>query len=148
MKIYKLPQLAELCPENEYRLGKEDLSTSSVYLLYGRLRPKEASRKITTAQGSEEIICVVKGRINVRCGKTAFSVGAGEAFHSKEAQTFLFDNAGDEEAIYIAAGGDSSLKTAEPHAEKTEQVKDIIEEDLLIEPAPKPEGDEFEITDE
>ncbi|MBI5491690.1 MAG: hypothetical protein HY893_02030 [Deltaproteobacteria bacterium] len=147
MKIYKLPQLAELSPENEYRLGKEELATSSVYLLYGRLRPKESSKKLTVAEGSDEIICVVKGNIKVRCGKTVFSVGPGEAFHSKAAQSFLLDNLGDEEAVYIAAGG-SAAKAEEVVEEKTAGLKATAEEDLLIEPAAEPEGDEFEITDE
>ncbi len=147
MKIYKLPQLAELSPENEYRLGKEELPTSSVYLLYGRLRPKESSKKLTVAEGNEEIICVVKGKIKVRCGKTVFSVEPGEAFHSRAAQSFLLDNLGDEEAVYIAAGGSAAAKGGEVVEEK-KGLKVTAEENLLIEPAPEPEGDEFEITDE
>lgn len=148
MKIYKLPQLAELSPDSEYRLGKEDLGASSVYLLYGRLRPKESSKKLTLAEGGDEIICVVKGKIKVRCGKTVFTVGPGEAFHSKAAQSFLLDNIGDEEAVYIAAGGCVAAKAGEVVEEKAAGLKAAAEEDLLIEPAAEPEGDEFEITDE
>lgn len=140
MKIYKLPQLSDN-PENEYCLGPEELG-SSVYLTYGRLRPKETAKKVSPAEGGEEIICVLKGSIRVKSGKTSFSVTAGEAFHSKEAQAFLFDNLTDEEAIYIAAGGASfrskALAKPEPQAVKAET--------HIVEPKMAMEEDEFEIT--
>lgn len=110
MKIYKLPKLAELQPDGAYRVGSEDAGASAVYLVYGRLRPREASKKITTAEGCEEIICVVKGNVKVRCGKAAFTVNSGEAFRSPAGQTFLLDNLDDEESIFIAAGGPSTAK--------------------------------------
>ena len=110
MKIYKLPKLAELQPDGAYRLGCEDTGASAVYLVYGRLRPKEASKKITTAGGCEEIICVFKGNIKVRTGKASFTVNSGEAFNSTGGQTFLLDNLDDEESIFIAAGAHATLK--------------------------------------
>ncbi|MBI5902945.1 MAG: hypothetical protein HZB84_05625 [Deltaproteobacteria bacterium] len=110
MKIYKLPKLAELRPDGAYRVGSEDAGAGAVYLVYGRLRPKEASKKITTAEGCEEIICVVKGNMRVRCGKAAFTVNSGEAFRSAAGQTFLLDNLDDEESIFIAAGGPAVMK--------------------------------------
>ncbi|MBI5826398.1 MAG: hypothetical protein HZB22_01500 [Deltaproteobacteria bacterium] len=111
MKIYKLPKLAELQPDGAYRVGSVDAAgAGAVYLVYGRLRPKEASKKITTSEGCEEIFCVVKGNMKVRCGKAAFTVNSGEAFRSAAGQTFLLDNLDDEESIYIAAGGPSAMK--------------------------------------
>src|SRR5574340_12020 len=103
MKIYKLPHLADANQNNEYRLGP-DVDTDSVYLLYGRLRPGEAARSVTTAEGAEEIVCVVKGTIKVKAGSSVFTVTAGEAFISRKPQTFTLDNAGREEAVYISAG--------------------------------------------
>jgi len=103
MKIYKLPNLADANHNNEYRLGP-DLDTDSAYLLYGRLRPGEAARSITTAEGAEEIICIVKGTVKVKAGNSVFTVTAGEAFISRKPQTFTLDNAGREEAVYISAG--------------------------------------------
>lgn len=110
MKIYKLPKLAELQPDGAYRLGSEDIDTDAVYLVYGRLRPKETSKKITTAEGREEIICVFKGNIKVGAGKASFTVNSGEAFHSTGGQTFLLDNLDDEESIFIAAGARAAIK--------------------------------------
>lgn len=102
MKIYRLPQLAELNETNEYLLGPAEIPESPVYFLYGRLRPGESGRKVPGAGRHEGIVCVVKGNIQIRHGKTSFSVGAGEAFSSKEG--FLLDNPGDEEAVFVAAG--------------------------------------------
>ncbi len=103
MKIYKLPQLADANNNNEYCLGP-GVDTNSVYLLYGRLRPGETARMVTTPEGAEEIICVVKGTVKVKSGNSVFTVTAGEAFISGKPQTFILDNAGSEEAIYISAG--------------------------------------------
>ncbi len=117
MKIYRLPQLAESNPgSSEYYLGPGEIETDALYLIYGRLRPRETGRKITTAEGAEEILCVIKGAIKVKCGNNSFTVTAGEAFLSKKAQTISLDNPGAEEAIYISAG---SRPKAEEKKEKT-----------------------------
>lgn len=138
MKIYKLPQLAELNPNNEYSLGPGELG-GSVYLTYGRLRPKETSKRLSPGEGREEIICIIKGSIRIKSGKTSFTVGAGEAFHSKEAQVFLLDNLGDEEAVYISAGSASPrvvTTVADKPEGKTEEAETVAET----------EGEEYEIT--
>lgn len=121
MKIFKLPQLAELSDNGEYLLSRQDLGSSSAYMLYGRLRPKEAARKVTTEDGNEEIIFMLKGAMRVKSGKSTFTVSAGEAFLSKEAQPFYLDNPGEEEAIYVAAGARADgehphKQTAKPEA--------------------------------
>ncbi len=139
MKIYKLPQLAELNPNNEYSLGPGELG-GTVYLTYGRLRPRETSKRLSPGKGREEIICILKGSVRIKSGKTSFTVGAGEAFHSKDAQVFLLDNLGDEEAVYIAAGGVSPTEVLTPDADKPE---DKTEE---AETVAETEGEEYEIT--
>ena len=116
MKIYRLPLLAELNPNSECSLGPDEIG-GTVYLTYGRLRPKETSKSLSPGAGREEIICVLKGSIRVNSGKTSFTIGAGEAFHSKEAQVFLLDNVGDDEAVYIATGAVS------PPASQADAVK-------------------------
>lgn len=138
MKIYKLPHLADANQNNEYCLGP-DLNTDSVYLLYGRMRPGEAARSVTTAAGAEEIICVVKGTVKVRTGNSVFTVTAGEAFISTKPQTFTLDNAGQEEAIYISAGaravspekkGTPSEKPSEPGVGKAQTAAPAEESSL------------------
>ncbi len=120
MKIYKLPQLADAGPGNEFRLGP-DLDTDSVYLLYGRLRPGETARRIVTAEGAEEIICVIKGTVKVLHGNSTFTVTAGEAFVSRKPQTFTLDNAGPDEAIYISAGARAALVERKGQIEEKEK---------------------------
>jgi redox-sensitive bicupin YhaK (pirin superfamily) len=112
MKIYRLPELIEKSPEGEYLLGFEELRTCAVYLLYGRLRPKETDRRLSPPEGHEEIICVVKGRLQVKGKRFNVQVGEGEAFHLNGGDTLTIENPYDEEAIYIAAGG-SSLEKAQ-----------------------------------
>lgn len=151
MKIYKLPKLAELQPDGAYRVGSEDAGDAgAVYLVYGRLRPREASKKITTAEGCEEIIYVVKGNMKVRTGKAAFAVNSGEAFRSPAGQTFLLDNLDDEESIFIAAGGPSAVKE---HVKRPVHTLPDAEKPVEIEArgpasAPAEEETEFDIVKE
>jgi len=127
MKIYRLPQLAEANPEGTYLLGGHDLNSSTVHMLYGKVRPGEAPKRLSPAEGAEEIIFVLKGSLTVRCGKTAAAVGPGEAFHLKSTDALYIENAGNTEAAYLAAGGNSvsgilsEEKTAEVHPEKAVQ---------------------------
>ena len=127
MKIYKLPVLAESSSEGVYFLGPEDIKSQAVYLLYGRLRPKETGRAATPKDGCEEIVYLVKGSMRVRCGKSSFSVSAGEAFHY--GGTYYLDNPGEEEAVYIAAGGgnanrrmkESPAEASAPHPAQAQE---------------------------
>lgn len=145
MKIYKLPQLAEISPNAEYFLGPEDIKTKALYLFYGRLRPREAGRKVAPKDGHEEIIFVLKGSIKVRSGKSAFSVEAGEAFHCLDADGMIFDNPGEDEAIFLAAGG-RPLESGE--ASISEPEKSLLADDEEVEIPAGPEEEEFQITKE
>lgn len=146
MKIYKLPQLADSSPSSEYRLGPENSSAGSVYMVYGRIRPGTAARKVECASGREEIICVVKGALSVRKGRSAFQVSAGEAFNALPGETVYLESAGGEEAVYLAAG--SLNAAARPAgAEKRAPAPEAGEEAPDAEDAEDAE-DEFEITTE
>lgn len=105
MKIYRLPQLADSNPDGTYLLGRHDIDSSAVYMIYGRLRPGDPPRKIAPAPGTEELVCVIKGSLQVKSGKTAAAVGPGEAFHLRGSDIFHIENTGKDEAVYIAAGG-------------------------------------------
>lgn len=145
MKIYRLPQLAESTPEGTYCLGFEDLNTRSVYMLYGRLRPNESARKVIPAEGTEEIICVIKGSLKVKSARASFSVLAGEAFHLKESETFILDNTGDEEAVFIAAGG--RCRAGTPLLDKQEPKQDTATAVAVVAvETPSKEEPEFIIT--
>lgn len=105
MKIYRLTQLTEASPDDQYCLGFEDLKTNAVYLRYGRLRPGEKERRLSARAGHEEIVCVVKGKLLVKGGKFEYQVGEGEAFHLKGEDSLTIENPSDAEAVYVAAGG-------------------------------------------
>jgi len=145
MKIFKLPKLADAAADGSFCLGKGELGTDAVYMLYTRLRHGEEPKKISPAAGAEEIIFVIKGNIRVRCAKTDFFVGPGEAFHSKEAASFHIENIGSDDAIFISAGGLGGTKTAKPV--ETASVPAVIEE-KEEEAKEKEEEQEFFITRE
>lgn len=138
MKIFKLPKLAESAPDGSFCLGSPGLDTSAVYLLYSRLRPGEAPRKLAAAEGTEEIVFVLKGNIRVKCAKMDFILGPGEAFHSKECASFHLENIGSDEAVFITAGGRGSQKAKpaekapEPQYVQPKQAEAAVEEDEFV----------------
>ncbi len=146
MKIYKLPQLADSSPSSEYRLGPENSSAGSVYMVYGRIRPGEAARKVVCAAGHEEIICVVKGALSVRKGKSSFSVTAGEAFHAGEGETLYLETVGNDEAVYMTAGSLNAAAARPAPAEKRPAAPEP--ESIVQAPDDEDDEDEFEITTE
>ncbi len=152
MKIYRLPQLAEMNPDGEYCLNSEDIKSDAVYLYYGRLAPGEKKRRLTARDGHEEIVYIIKGALTAKHGKTVFQVGAGEAFHC--AEEVLIDNPNEDEAIYLAAGGrakeavknpkkEASTVTPPPTAEEPAEVAPTTETHDVEK---EPQDDEFIIT--
>jgi uncharacterized cupin superfamily protein len=120
MKIFKLPKLAESAADGSFCLGSPELDSSAIYMLYSKLRPGDAPKKLSAAEGAEEIIFIIKGNIRVRCGKSDFIIGPGEAFHTKECAAFHLENIGSEDAVFIAAGGRRGVKAVK-QAEKPSQ---------------------------
>ncbi len=144
MKIYNLPRLAESNANGEYCLGTQETGTGSVYILYGRLRPGETSHKMALPEGHEEIICVVKGRIRVNCGKRSFNVETGEAFNPGISSQLSLDNVGDGEAIYISARGCAGADAEKPAPEPGPQTEKPAPE-LFADTLTDEDEDEFEI---
>ncbi len=109
MKIFRLPQLTESTGGGEFCLGPEELSTDSVYIVYGRLCPGESNRLIESRETAEEVVCVTKGKLLVSDGAFDFKVGEGEAFClSGNSPLKVANPADDEEAVYIICGGDAA----------------------------------------
>jgi uncharacterized cupin superfamily protein len=142
MKIFKLPKLADSAPDGSFCLGSPELDSSSVYMLYSKLRHGEAPKKLSAPEGAEEIIFVIKGNIRVRCGKTDFIIGPGEAFHSRECAAFHLENIGSEDAVFIAAGGRGAVKDAKPAEKPSEEAPEVKEAEAAE------EEEEFFITRE
>jgi uncharacterized cupin superfamily protein len=145
MKIYKLPQLAEMSPDGEYCLNSEDIKSDAVYLYYGRLRPGEKKRRLTAREGHEEIVYIIKGAITAKHGKTVFQAGAGEAFHCT-GEVFI-DNPNDDEAIYLAAGGRAKEATKAPKEEASTVTPPPADEKPATVQAPESPVAEEEPTD-
>ena len=152
MKIYKLPQLADMDPGGEYCLSSEDIKSNAVYLYYGRLRPGEKSRRLTAQEGHEEIIYIIKGTLRAKHGKTVFQASAGEAFHC--AAEMLIDNPNEDEVIYLAAGGRTDTATERPNNEVSnvepapagEESAEVAPTGETRDTEDEPKGDEFIIT--
>lgn len=121
MKIFRLPQLVDASCDGTFRVGAEG---STVYMLYGRIRQGESGRKAGSA-GADEIICVIKGAVKVRAGKTSFIAGPGEAFCARGEVSI--ENACSDDAIYLAAGSTAQAapeRKAPSEAERTEPKKE------------------------
>ncbi|MBI5971141.1 MAG: hypothetical protein HY884_08320 [Deltaproteobacteria bacterium] len=123
MKIFKLPQLAELSGLAEYVLSAE--GADSTALRWGRLLPNESGRKVSSIGTGTDIVYVVKGLLSVKFAKSAFPVSAGEAFFingktpTGGIAAVEFDNTGETDAVYIVASGHFTQGGQNPQTEKT-----------------------------
>lgn len=105
MKIFNLPQLADIAPAGDYTLGPDELGSDSVSMLYARLRPNGTSRTVGAEAGTEALVLVLKGKVKVTRKKSSFTAASGEAFHICEGTEFTLENPGTEEAVFVAATG-------------------------------------------
>ncbi|MBI5235040.1 MAG: hypothetical protein HY886_02195 [Deltaproteobacteria bacterium] len=145
MKIYRLSQLAADTPGGEYRLGSNELKMEEFTLLYGALRPHEAGRKIIPSSGAG-VVCVIKGSINVKCGRTSFSAISGSAFPINNGQECVFDNVYDTEAAYIIANGKAGASVTADAAEKAAAGQPENEPAAIKEPQAIRDESEYIIT--
>lgn len=106
MNIYNVLDLA-LKNGGEYVLGSSELHTHACYFIYGILKPDEKGRLIKPGRGHEEIICIIQGEVFLRGDKETLTVKKGQAFHIKGEESYFMDNNGQEEAVYVVAGGHS-----------------------------------------
>lgn len=104
MKIYDVANFA-LQNQGEYVLGSKELHTHACYLVYGILKRGEKERLIKPGHCHEEILCLIKGEAVLRNEKNTLSLNQGQAIHIKGEETLLMDNAGNDDVIYLIAGG-------------------------------------------
>jgi len=135
MKIYKLPQLADLTPDGSYTLGPEELGATRVSLRYARLRPGSPPDRISAGE-ADAVVMVLKGDLSAAKGKSSFRVSAGEAFHVNGGSEVILENPAQEEAVYIvtspcsAVAGAGAAPPARP--EKAEKKEEPVEEEYFI----------------
>jgi len=106
MNIYNVLDLA-LKNAGEYVIGSSELHTHACYFIYGILRPEEKGRLIKPGEGHEEIVCIMQGEVLLRGDKDSVSLKQGQAFHLKGEASYVMDNNGQQEAVYVIAGGHS-----------------------------------------
>ena len=147
MKIFKLPQLAELSGLAEYVLSAE--GSCATTLRWGRLLPKETGRKVSSIGTGAEIVYIVKGLLSVKHGRSAFPVSAGEAFFISGDADMEFGNTGEADAVYVVACGHITPReiTGAPqtHTDSSAAERENPEASARQSAQPQPD-DEFEIT--
>ncbi len=104
LKIFNLWQRAR-DEGGETVLGSLDLKTHDCYLIFGYLEPGQTGRILNPGQGHEEIICLVSGQAVVTGPNGAQELQPGNAFYLKGDATYTLSNPGQEQALYLAAGG-------------------------------------------
>lgn len=90
----------------EYILGKDATGTHACYMIYGVVAPGEQGRELRPGAGHEELVLITQGRVSLS-GHFEGMLSAGQAVHLKGEETCLLANAGNEDAVYIIAGGHS-----------------------------------------
>lgn len=90
----------------EYILGKEVTGTHACYMIYGILAPGESGRTLSPGPGHEELILVLQGTATLT-GHVSIELAAGQAIHLCGEESCLAANKGEDEMIYIIAGGHS-----------------------------------------
>ncbi len=101
--------ISELASENkgEYVLGSADLHSHACYLVYGVLNPDEKGRMIKPGKGHEEIVCLVQGEVMLRGESETFNLKPGQAVYLRGEESYLMDNNGEGNAVYVISGGHS-----------------------------------------
>lgn len=118
MKIFRLPELADLNPDGDILLGPTELGSEAVSLLYGRIPPGSSPRRVSAGTGRDAVLFVVSGKLRVAIGTHSFTVGAGEAFGIDGSAEACIENPSDREAAYMLAAGrnDASINSDDPAA--------------------------------
>ncbi|MFQ5975591.1 MAG: hypothetical protein ACE5J5_04675 [Candidatus Hydrothermarchaeales archaeon] len=105
MQVFDLKSLAGSEEKREYVLGLKDLNTHAVYMIYGILDTGDVERKVYPGKGHEEILCIIKGTVDVIGQNETVSLSEGEAIHLHEDGVYHLKNKSDVISYYILAGG-------------------------------------------
>ncbi len=104
MKIFKVRDKALHSERGECLLGFRETGSHACYMIYGILKPNDIARSIKPGPGHEEIVLALKGHIEVK-GFYSGSLKEGSAFHLQGDQECFLENFGEEDAVYVIAGG-------------------------------------------
>ncbi|MDH4163014.1 MAG: hypothetical protein OEW15_10045 [Nitrospirota bacterium] len=94
----------KLIGSGEHILGADATGSHACYLIYGVLKAGEKGRVLKPGAGHEEMVLAVNGDIILH-GRSMFVLGKGQAAHLVGEETFLAENPGSSDVIYVVAGG-------------------------------------------
>ncbi len=106
MKSLELKNKALSSEKSEYIFGFEDTGSHACYMIYGILKSKEKGRLVKPGTGHEEIILAMKGNLEVT-GYYSGTLKESSAFHIQGDHECFLENPGEDDAVYIVAGGHS-----------------------------------------
>jgi hypothetical protein len=106
VKNLELRNKALSSENSEYIFGFEDTGSHACYMIYGILKSRETRRLVTTGTGHEEIVLAIKGDLEVT-GYYSGTLKESSAFHIEGEHECFLENPGEQEALYIVAGGHS-----------------------------------------
>lgn len=90
----------------EVALGPEETGNLTTYLVYGKLAPNEAGRRLRPGQGREEILYVINGRVRMEMsGLGEEVVDEGNAVPLPEGSDCWVSNITALTVQYVIAGG-------------------------------------------
>jgi len=124
MKIYRLPELADLNPGGDFLLGAEELGTDAISILYGRISHGGPPRRVSAGDGRHAVLFVISGQMSVALNRHTFEVSGGEAFAINGTDEVCLENSGERESVYVLT---SSGRSAEaPAGERAPQPSSVV----------------------
>jgi hypothetical protein len=106
MKQFGVRDKAVHSEKHECLLGVRDTGSHACYMIYGILKSGEKGKVVKPGIGHEEIVVAVTGDLEVT-GPCSGTLGKGFAFHIQGDHECTLENQGEEEVVYIIAGGHS-----------------------------------------
>ncbi len=101
-----IPLAGRVERSGEVALGPEESGNLTTYLIYGRMAPNEAGRRLRPGQGREEIFYLINGRVRVETAQfEEFVCEAGSALPLPEGADVWVTNLTDSPVQYVIAGG-------------------------------------------
>lgn len=90
----------------EAALGPDETGNLTTYLIYGKLAPNEAGRRLRPGQGREEIFFVINGRVRMESSNIGEEVvDEGSAVPMPEGSDCWVSNITSTTVQYVIAGG-------------------------------------------
>lgn len=102
MKIH--PVAGQVAGSGEYILGFDATGSHACYLIYGVLKAGERGRVLKPGAGHEEMVLALNGDLHLRGAYDAV-LRRGEAAHLRGEESFLADNPGERDVVYVISGG-------------------------------------------